>query len=258
VAVAGWALATLLLLPHLSLLLVSLVPLGTWTVEALPPVLSLDNYRRLVSESERLRPILNSLWMALVATAAALGLGLGAALAARRVGGWLGGALRALLALPWAIPGTVFAVALAATMSVRAPWQARFILVGTPIILPLAYLVRSLPLVGRAAVAGLDQLGPEVEEAAASLGASPWRRTWRIVVPLIRPALVAGCGIAFITALGDFVVSIVLYTFDTRPISVEILSNLRLQELGVASAYGVVLTAASAAAFLAWGERETG
>ena len=258
VAIAGWALATLLLLPHLSLLLVSLVPLGTWTVEALPPVLSLDNYRRLVSESERLRPILNSLWMALAATAAALGLGLGAALAARRVGGWLGGALRALLALPWAIPGTVFAVALAATMSVRAPWQARFVLVGTPIILPLAYLVRSLPLVGRAAVAGLDQLGPEVEEAAASLGASPWRRTWRIVVPLIRPALVAGCGIAFITALGDFVVSIVLYTFDTRPISVEILSNLRLQELGVASAYGVVLTAASAAAFLAWGERETG
>ncbi len=252
----GWALAVGLLLPHLALLLVSLVPVGTWTAEAVPPVLSLDNYRRLLAESERLRPILNSLWMALASTAAALALGLGAALAARRVGGWLGGALRALLALPWAIPGTVFAVALASTMSVAAPWQARFVLVGTPFILPLAYLVRSLPLVGRSAVAGLDQLGPEVEEAASLLGAGPWRRTWRVVVPLVRPALIAGCGIAFITALGDFVVSIVLYTFDTRPISVEILSNLRLQELGVASAYGVVLTAASAAAFLVWGERE--
>ena len=256
-ATLGWGLAVLLLMPHLALALVSLVPVGTWNAEALPPVVSLVNYGRLLSEAERLRPLLNSLWMALASTAAALALGLGAALAARRAGGWLGGALRALLALPWAIPGTVFAVALASTMSVSAPWQARFVLVGTPLILPLAYLVRSLPLVGRAAVAGLDQLGPEVEEAAASLGAGPWRRTWRIVMPLLRPALVAGCGIAFITALGDFVVSIVLYTYDTRPISVEILSNLRLQELGVASAYGVVLMAASAAAFLAWGERET-
>ncbi len=256
-ALCAWALAIALLLPHLSLLLVSLVPVGTWTIEALPPVLSFDNYVRLASEAERLRPILNSLWMALAATAGALVLGLGAALAARRAGGWLAGALRGLLALPWAIPGTVFAVALASTMSVSAPWQARFILVGTSLILPLAYLVRSLPLVGRAAVAGLDQLGPEVEEAAAALGAGPWRRLRRVVLPLVKPALVAGCGIAFITALGDFVVSIVLYTFDTRPISVEILSNLRLQELGVASAYGVILTAASAAAFLAWGERET-
>ena len=254
--VVGWLLAVALLLPHLSLLLVSLVPVGTWTAEFLPPVLSLDNYRRLFAESERLRPILNSLWMALAATAAALALGLGAALAARRAGGWLGGLLRALLALPWAIPGTVFAVALASTMSVSAPWQARFVLVGTPFILPLAYLVRSLPLVGRSAVAGLDQVGPEVEEAAALLGAGPWRRALRVVVPLVKPALVAGCGIAFITALGDFVVSIVLYTFETRPISVEILSSLRLQELGVASAYGVVLMAASAAAFLIWGERE--
>jgi iron(III) transport system permease protein len=69
----------------------------------------------------------------------------------------------------------------------------------------------------------------------------------------VRPALAAGAGLAFITALGDFVVSIVLYTFDTRPISIEILSSLRLQDLGAAAAYGVLLMAASTAAFLVWG-----
>jgi len=52
------------------------------------------------------------------------------------------------------------------------------------------------------------------------------------------------------------VVSIVLYTFTTRPISIEILSSLRLQDLGVAAAYGVVLVGASTAAFLLFGERE--
>ena len=50
-------------------------------------------------------------------------------------------------------------------------------------------------------------------------------------------------------------ISIVLYTFETRPISIEILSSLRLQETGAAAAYGVVLAALSAAVFFLWGRR---
>jgi iron(III) transport system permease protein len=129
----------------------------------------------------------------------------------------------------------------------------RFVLVGTVFMLPLAYLVRSLPVTGRAALAGLRQLDPALEEAAASLGASGLRTLVRVVLPLLRPALIAGAGLAFVTALGDFVSSIVLYTFETRPISIEILSSLRLQEIGVAAAYGVILMSLSAVAFLAWG-----
>jgi iron(III) transport system permease protein len=165
--------------------------------------------------------------------------------------------LELLISLPWAIPGTVFAVALATAFSVNQPWALRMVLVGTPVLLPLAYLVRSLPLTGRAGLAGLAQLDPALEEAAATLGAGPWRVLRRVVVPLVRPALVAGASIAFITALGDFVASIVLYTYTTRPISIEILSSLRLQDLGVAAAYGVLLMTASAAAFLAFGEGTT-
>jgi iron(III) transport system permease protein len=52
--------------------------------------------------------------------------------------------IEGLLVLPWALPGTVFAVALATAFSTRAP--LRFVLVGTAVILPLAYLVRGLPL----------------------------------------------------------------------------------------------------------------
>src|SRR4029077_15298156 len=80
-ACAGWAFAVLLLLPHLTLVLVSLVPYATWTTQAFPPVLSLVNYARLFGESERLRPLLNSLWMAAASTAGALVLAL--------LAGWL-------------------------------------------------------------------------------------------------------------------------------------------------------------------------
>ena len=255
VAAAAWALAILLLLPHATLVLVSLVPRNTWTTEALPPVVNFANYAALVSQPERLRPVVNSLWMALAATAGAILLGFAAAyLAVQRRARW-GAALEALITAPWALPGTVFAVALAATFSVHAPWAGRFVLVGTLAILPLGYLVRSLPLTGRAAFAGLRQMDPALTEAAASLGASRALRFRRVVLPHVRPALSAGASLAFLAALGDFVVSIVLYTYDTRPIAIEILSSLRIQEVGVAAAYGVMLTVLSAGAFLIWGRR---
>ena len=255
VAAFGWALAAFLLLPHATLVLVSLVPRSTWTIEILPPVLNFSNYAALLSEPERLRPLVNSLWMAVVATAGALVLGFAAARLAVRGRTPLGGALETLLAIPWALPGTVFAVALSATFSVHAPWVGRFVLVGTAAILPLGYLVRNLPVTGRATFGGFRQLDPALDEAASSLGAGWWKRLSRIDLPLLAPALAAGASLAFLTALGDFVISIVLYTYETRPISIEILSSLRLQETGAAAAYGVVLAALSAAVFFLWGRR---
>jgi iron(III) transport system permease protein len=255
VGALGWGLAGVLLLPHLTLLLVSFVPLGTWTTEPLPPAYTLQNYVTLVQDPVRARPLLNSLWLATAATVAAVGLALGGAILSvrRRVAG--GRLIEALLALPWAVPGTVFAIALATAFSVRQPWALRFILVGTLWILPLAYLVRNLPITSRAILSGLRGLDPSLDEAAATLGAGRGRTLRRITLPLLRPALLAGASLAFVTALGDFVTSIMLYTYDTRPISLEILSSLRQSDVGVAAAYGVVLMLVSAAVFALGADR---
>ncbi|MEP7175408.1 MAG: iron ABC transporter permease [Gemmatimonadales bacterium] len=248
-AVAGWGLAAVLLLPHLTLLLVSFVPLGTWTTEPIPPAYTLRNYLTLVQDPVRARPLVNSLWLATLATLAAVAIALvGALLSVRwKVRG--GRLIEALLALPWAVPGTVFAIALATTFSVHAPWAGRLILVGTLWILPLAYLVRNLPIASRALLAGVRALDPSMDEAAATLGAGRGRTLRRITLPLLRPALLAGASLAFVTAFGDFVTSIMLYTYDTRPVSLEILSSLRQSDVGVAAAYGVVLMLVSAAVF---------
>ncbi len=255
--VLGWGLAALLLLPHLTLLLVSLVPVGTWTTEPLPPEYTLGNYLTLVRDPVRARPLANSLWLAALATGGAVALSLAGAILSvrRRAPGarWI----EALLALPWAVPGTVFAIALATAFSVHAPGTGRVILVGTVWILPLAYLVRNLPITSRAIQAGFRALDFSLDEAAASLGAGRWRTLRRVTLPLLRPALFAGASLAFVTALGDFVTSIVLYTYDTRPISLEILSSLRQSDVGVAAAYGVVLMLVSAAVFIL-GSRERG
>ena len=254
-AVLGWGLAVLLLLPHLTLLLVSFVPLGTWTTEPFPPAYTWRNYLTLVEDPVRARPLLNSLWLAIASTVAAVAIALAAGVLAvrRRVRGR--GAIEALLALPWAVPGTVFAIALATAFGLHAPLAGRFVLIGTLWILPLAYLVRNLPITSRAILAGFRSLDPSLDEAAATLGAGRWRTLRRVTLPLLRPAIVAGGSLAFVTAFGDFVTSIMLYTYDTRPISLEILSSLRQSDVGVAAAYGVVLMAVSAAVFALGADR---
>ncbi|HKK07727.1 MAG TPA: ABC transporter permease subunit, partial [Gemmatimonadota bacterium] len=97
------------------------------------------------------------------------------------------------------------------------------------------------------------QLDPALEEAAHSLGAG-WGATMRkVALPLVLPGLAAGGTLAFVTALGEFVASILLYTHATRPISVEILAQLRAFDFGKATAMGVALAALVAAAFAVGG-----
>ncbi|HEX6588433.1 MAG TPA: iron ABC transporter permease [Longimicrobiales bacterium] len=240
----------LLLLPHLTVLLMSFVPAGTWTVETFPPEYSLESYRALATQPQLLRPIANSLRMATIATVANVALAF--------VAGWLlvrtrlrgRRLLDTLVVLPWALPGTVIAVALASTFAVNQPLAGRFLLVGTFWILPLAYFIRNIPLVTRGAIASFRQLDPSLEEAAASLGATRGTTARRVVLPLVLPGLAAGTSLAFVTALGEFVSSILLYTHSTRPISIEILSQLRAYDLGAAAAYGMLLIALMSIAFV--------
>jgi molybdate transport system permease protein len=52
--------------------------------------------------------------------------------------------------------------------------------------------------------AGLRQIDARYEEAAATLGAGPWRRFWRVTIPLVFPSLAAGAALAWARALGEF------------------------------------------------------
>ena len=250
IAVVAWALTGWLLLPHLALAVVSLVPQGAWNTTLLPTAWTVGNYVTLITDPVRWRPFGTSLWMATLAAAVAAVLALAVAVAARdprrSISRWLEGGL----ALPWAVPGTVYAIALATMFSVVQPAAGRFVLIGTLWLLPLAYLIRSLPVIGRPVVTAIRGLDPALDEAAASLGAGAWRSFTTITLPLLAPVLAGAAALAFVTGLGDFMTSIILYTYDTRPVSLEILGAIRQGQLGVAAAYGVVLTVLSTSAFL--------
>lgn len=230
-----------LVLPHLMVILVSFARDGAWTTQVLPPEYTLENYRRLFTESELWKPITNSVSMALIATAANLVVCFIAAylIVLRRFGAR--GLLELLVALPWAIPATAIALGLAATFNRNDLLTARVLLVGTFWILPVAYFIRDIPLVASAVESSLRQMDASLEDAARGLGAS-WLMTMRrVVLPAARPGLIAGGLLAAVTAVGEFVASVVLYTHSNRPISMEILAQLRALAFGTAAAYSVLL-----------------
>ncbi|MDE3054376.1 MAG: iron ABC transporter permease [Gemmatimonadota bacterium] len=232
-----------LILPHAMVVLVSFARDGTWTTQVLPPQYTLDNFRRLATDPDLIQPITNSVSMAAIATAANVVVCFLAAyllVLSRAPGKRL---LGVLVALPWAIPATAIALGLAATFDRNALASAKLLLVGTFWILPLAYFVRNIPVVTNAIEGSLRQMDPTIEDAARGLGASWMLAMRRVVLPAARPGLVAGAMLAAVAAVGEFVASIVLYSHSNRPISMEILSQLRGLSFGTAAAYSVLLIA---------------
>jgi len=244
--VSGALVVTVLILPHLMVTLMSFVPDGAWTTELLPPAYTIENYTQLLTRPQFSEPIVNSLWMAAIATAANLVWGLGAVFWLRKRTGISRRLADALIILPWALPGTVVALAMLESFST--------LLAGTIVLLPTVYFVRNLPLVFRSIDASFSQMDPSVEEASATLGAGTFYTIRRIVLPLVLPGALAGSLLAFIAAFGDFVTSIMVYVYFNRPISIEILSQLRAFNYGSAAAYSVFLILVIAVA-LGLGER---
>ena len=240
-AAAAVAMVFVLLLPHAMLVLVAFARDGAWTTQLLPPVYTTENFAKLGQDAQLWVPIRNSLSMAALATAANVVVCFAAAylIVLRKFRGRR--ALELMVALPWAIPATAIALGLASTFDRNAPLSARVLLVGTFWILPLAYFVRGIPLVSNAVQGSLAQMDPSLEDAARGLGAN-WRLTMRrVILPAARPGLVAGAMLAAVMGIGEFVASVVLYTHANRPVSVEILAQIRDLSFGTASAYSVVL-----------------
>jgi iron(III) transport system permease protein len=239
----GALLVIVLILPHAMVVLVSFARDGTWTTQVLPPEYTLENFRRLATDSQLWVPIRNSVVMAAISTAANVVVCFLAAylIVLRRFPGRR--LLEILVALPWALPATAIAIGLASTFDRNAPALGRVLLVGTFWILPLAYFIRGIPLVASATEGSLKQMDPSLEDAARGLGGSWWLTMRRVILPAARPGLVAGAMLAAITAVGEFVASVVLFTHANRPISMEILGQLRNFAFGTAAAYSVLLIA---------------
>jgi len=202
-AVLGFA-----VLPHIGVILVA--SSHDWYATVVPSQLTLGNFSLALGHEFTVPAIGNSLRYAGLATAADLVLGIAIAWVVTRSklpGRQL---LDALAMLPLAVPGLVLAFGyLAMTREGRA-FAALDPVENPTLLLVIAYAVRRLPYVVRAAAAGFQQTGIALEEAAQNLGATAWRALRRITLPLIAANLIAGGLLAFAFAMLEVSDSIIL------------------------------------------------
>ncbi len=236
---AGSVLLTVVLMaPVLTIVLVSFSVDALWTTQIVPPEYTLQNYTTLFTDPASLLPISVSVQLSLLATIGAILLGVTASYVIAR---WRGPGrwwIDIMIMLPWALPGTVIGVNLVNAFNEPQPSNLGLSLVGTLWILPIAYIVRFVPLIFRSTNAALDSVDPSIEEAARNLGAGPFTAMRTVTLPLIAKGIVAGALLAFVDGVGEYVASVVVYPASYPPLSVEIYNRIYSSEFGSAAAYG--------------------
>ena len=150
--------------------------------------------------------------------------------------------VNALLDLPFALPTIVTSLTLLALYGPRSPVGVHAAFTRWAILLALLFV--TLPFVVRTVQPVLVELDREMEDAAASLGASTFTIFRRVVLPNILPAILSGVALAFARAVGEFG-SVVLVSgnvpFRTEVASVYILGRIESGDPAGAAAVSVVL-----------------
>ncbi|QEH47536.1 iron ABC transporter permease [Aggregatibacter actinomycetemcomitans] len=120
--------------------------------------------------------------------------------------------------LPFSVPGSVIA------LGVILAWSGKFgiNLYNTVWIILIAYIARYMAFSLKANSAALEQVHDSLVEAARACGASMWQSLKDIVIPLVRPGMIAAFFLIFLPALRELTVSVMLYGPSTRTIGVAI------------------------------------
>jgi sulfate transport system permease protein len=162
------------------------------------------------------------------------------------------GIVNSLIDLPFALPTIVAGLTLLALYGPRSP--VGIDVAYTRVAVGLALLFVTLPFVVRAVQPVLIELDPEMEEAATSLGASPFTVFRRIILPNLWPAILAGVALGFARSIGEFG-SLVLISgnlpFKTEVASVFIFGQIESNRVANAAAVSVVLLAVAFVVLLA-------
>jgi len=150
--------------------------------------------------------------------------------------------------IPYVMPGIVIGIAFIAAFN-----TGPIVLTGTAVIIVLSIFIRRLPYTVRTTSSALRQISPSLEEAAVSLGYSPFQAFLRITVPLIVPGIIAGGMLSFVTAINELSSSLVLYVGSTITMPVRIYLLILDGDFGTAAAMStILLTLSGIAVYIAF------
>jgi len=164
------------------------------------------------------------------------------------------GFVNALVDLPFALPTIVAGLTLLALYGPKSPAGVNVAFTRWAILLALLFV--TLPFVVRTVQPVLLELDTEMEDAAASLGASRAATFRRVILPNILPAILSGVALAFARAIGEFGAVVLIsgnLPFKTEVVSVYVFGRIESGDSGGAAAASVVILVLSFGVLLAIG-----
>ena len=141
-----------------------------------------------------------------------------------------------LAAVNYAIPGIALGLSLVLLASRWTPWIYQSL-----VLLVFAYCLYSLPLALGAVRSSLAQVGGQLEEAARVLGKSLPIALWRVTLPLVRPGLLAGAGLVFLTTAKELPITLLLRPTGFDTLAIEVWTSVESGYLGAAGQAGLLL-----------------
>jgi putative spermidine/putrescine transport system permease protein len=196
------------------LICVILASFNQESVQSVPPLQwSVRWYGEALRNPNFVRGALTSLLIATIATVIATPIGVLAAFGLWKSKSRYKAALDAFFALPIIVPGLVSGISLLIVLTAADMAVGNVKLICGHVLIVLPYVIRTT-------LASLAQFNPSLWEAAETLGASPPQVLWKIVLPIIRPGIVAGMVFGFILSFDD--VNISLFLVDARTITLPI------------------------------------
>jgi spermidine/putrescine transport system permease protein len=206
---------------------------------------TLNYYVKLFNDQDLLIAFANSLMIAFIATLIALVIGALAGILLWRYRFMGKAAVEGAFTLPIVVPEICMGVSMLLFFTKVLPWPNNLIWplsLGSIIIAHVSFCFPFVALVVRARLASFNK---EQEEAARDLGANDWQAFRDVLLPHIRPALIAGALLAFTLSLDDFVITFFTSGPDTITFPVKVYSMLRFSvtpEVNAASTMLIVLT----------------
>ncbi len=138
--------------------------------------------------------------------------------------------------LSFAIPGTVIGVAYILAFNVP-PIE----ITGTGIILVVSFVFRNMPVGVRAGIASLSQIDRSLDESSLTLGANSWQTFRRVILPLLRPAILAALVYSFVRAMTAISAVIFLVSAEYDMATSYIIGRVENNDYGLAIAYSTTL-----------------
>ena len=229
-----YLLVILSVVPHLVIIWTSL---RKTEVQYFVDGYSFESYTKIFDTA--LSSIQNTYLYCIIALAIIIVLGMLIAYLSVRKKSMLTSAIDTIAMYPYIIPGSVLGITLLLAFNGKGD---PMVLSGTAAIMIISLVIRRLAYTLRSSSAILYQISPSVEEAAISLGDSPLKAFVKVTAKLMLPGVISGAILSWITLINELSSSVMLYTANTRTMSVAIYNEVIRASYGTAAALATILT----------------